>query len=93
MSSAIPASSPIPVPTPTTPGPAGTDAVSYARLLLGWLLAIILLAAISRTRAGYVIVYYALVLSIVILVLGSYQRVSDLLSLVRAPGPTGPSGG
>ena len=69
------------------------DAAAYARLLLGWLLAIIVLAAISRTRAGYVIIYYALVLVIVMLVLGSYQRVTDLLGLVRAPGPTGPSGG
>lgn len=71
-----------------------TDATGYARMLLGWLLAIVLLAAISRTRAGYVIIYYALVLMIVILVLGSYQRVTDLLGLVRAPGPSsGPSGG
>lgn len=69
-----------------------TDASAYARMLLGWLLAIILLAAITRTRAGYVIVYYALVLMIVILVLGSYPQVTGLLELVRAPGPTGPSG-
>jgi hypothetical protein len=69
-------------------------AENYARLLLGWLLLLIVLSAISRTRAGYVIIYYVLVLMIVILVLGSYRRVTDLLGFVRAPGPSsGPSGG
>ncbi len=66
----------------------------YARMLLGWLLVIVLLAAISRTRAGYVTIYYSLVLMIVILVLGSSKRVTGMLDLVRAPGPSaqGPSG-
>lgn len=67
------------------------DPATYARMLLGWLLAIVLLAAITRTRWGYVMVYYTLVMMIVILVLGSYQRVADLLGLVQAPGPTGPA--
>lgn len=71
----------------------GASAENYARMLLGWLLVIVLLAAISRTRAGYVMIYYTLVLMIVILVLGSYRRVTDLLGLVRAPGPTGPTEG
>ena len=73
------------------------DPATYARMLLGWLLVIILLGAITRTRTGYVVVYYALVIAIVILVLGSYQQVTGLLGLVRAPGPSsggpGPSGG
>ena len=69
------------------------DPATYARMLLGWLLAIMVVAAITRTRWGYVIVYYGLVLLIVLLVLGSYQQVTSLIGLVRAPGPTGPSGG
>lgn len=66
----------------------------YARMLLGWLLVLIILAALSRTRAGYVAIYYSLVLMIVILVLGSSKRVTGMLDLVRAPGPStqGPSG-
>lgn len=74
---------------------ATTDAMGYARLLLGWLLAIVLISVIVRTRWGYVLVYYTLVLVIIMLVLGSSQRVTDLLGLVRAPGPSsqGPSGG
>lgn len=69
------------------------DPATYARMLLGWLLAIMLLALVTRTRAGYVIVYYGLALAIVIVILGSYKQVTGLLGLVQAPGPTGPSGG
>lgn len=64
------------------------DAISYAKTLLGWVLLITIVAALSRTRVGYVIVYYALVLSIVLLVLGSAPQFTDLVSRVRAPGPT-----
>lgn len=67
------------------------DPATYAKMLLGWLLAIVLLAAITRTRWGYVMVYYTLVLMIVILVLGSYRQVSDLLGLVQAPNMKGPA--
>ena len=66
-------------------------AIDYARALLGWALVIVVLAALSRTRTGYVILYYALWLAIIFLVLGSYQRLTDLLSYVRAP--SGPSSG
>lgn len=66
-------------------------AIDYARGLLGWSLVIIVLAALSRTRTGYVVIYYALWLAIIFLVLGSYQRLTDLLSYVRAP--SGPSSG
>lgn len=67
------------------------NADSAARLVLGWTLMIVLLAAITRTRVGYVVMYYALSLAILLLVLGAYPRVVDLLSVVRAP--NGPAGG
>lgn len=79
----------------TMNGNSSTDAAAYARLLLGWLLAIALISAVVKTRWGYVLVYYTLVLVIVMLILGSSGRVTDLLGMVRAPGPSssGPSGG
>lgn len=78
---------------PTSQGAPGSTAgaIDYARSLLGWALVIIVLAALSRTRTGYVVIYYALWLAIIFLVLGSYQRVTDLLAYVRAP--AGPSSG
>lgn len=91
-----PSSSVPPAPLGNTASASGTtdagntaDAIQYARMLLGWMLALVLLAAISRSRLGYVVIYYALVLGIVLLVLGSAPRLSALLSLVRAP--SGPS--
>lgn len=70
-----------------------TDAIGYARLLLGWMLAIITVSLLVQTRAGYVIAYYVLVLAIILLFLGSYPRIAALLELVQAPGPSsgGPS--
>lgn len=69
-----------------TPG-----AVALAKTLLGWTLIITLVAAISETRIGHVIIYYALSLAILMLVLGSYQEIVDILGYVRAP--EGPSSG
>lgn len=68
---------------------AQADPTNGARVILAWLVTLILVAAITRTRAGYTVVYYALWLAIVLLLLGSYKQVSGLLSLVRAP--DGPS--
>jgi len=72
----------------TTPTP---QALALAKTLLGWTLIITLVAAISETRIGHVIIYYALILAILTLVLGSYQEIVDILGYVRAP--EGPSGG
>ena len=89
-----------PLPTSTDPNaltstPAETaSAATYGRMLIGWLLALVIVAEMTQTRWGRVLVYYSLVLMIVLLVLGSYQRVIDLVGWVRAPGPsTGPAGG
>jgi hypothetical protein len=68
------------------------DATNGAKQLLGWLVTLVILAAITRTRTGYTIVYYALWLGIVLILLGSSDRVVSLLAAVRAPGPTGPAG-
>ena len=88
MSAPAPSAAPSPSGTPMTDN---LTAQASARALLGWTLILVLLAALSRTRLGYVVIYYALSLAILLLVLGSYPRVVDLLGAVRAP--NGPSGG
>lgn len=70
--------------------PETTDPTNGAQILLGWLLTFVLAAAFTRTRVGYTVVYYALWLAIVLLLLGSADRVVPLLQAVRAPGPIGP---
>ena len=70
---------------------ASAEAVQYAKMLLGWTLVLVLIAAISHTRFGQVVLYYALLMAILIVVLGSYQEVVDILGTVRAP--AGPSSG
>lgn len=68
---------------------ATADQTNGGAVILGWLLLITLLAGVSRTRAGYVIIYYVLWLGVLLLVLGSYDRIVPLIALVQAPGPTG----
>ena len=71
---------------------ATADQTNGGAVILGWLLIITLLAGVSRTRAGYVIIYYVLWLGVLLLVLGSYDRIVPLIALVQAPGPAGESG-
>ena len=71
---------------------ATADQTNGGAVILGWLLIITVLAGISRTRAGYVIIYYVLWLGVLLLVLGSYDRIVPLVALVQAPGPAGESG-
>lgn len=66
---------------------ATADQTNGGAVILGWLVIITLLAAVSRTRTGYVMMYYILWLGVLLLLLGSYQRLVPLIALVQAPGP------
>lgn len=73
--------------------PAGSNAWNDTyRWLLGWSVALVLLALLNRTRLGHVFIYYWLVLLIVFLVVTQYQFVIDALGPLGTPAP-GEKGG
>ncbi len=57
--------------------------------LLGWLIAIILLTLINKTRIGHVLIYYWLWLLILFLVVTQYKFITDALGPIGQPAPGG----
>jgi hypothetical protein len=62
------------------------DSKTY-RWLLAWLIIIALVIAATRTRTGYVAVWYALVLMLVFLVVSQAQYIVSYLSPLGSPVP------
>lgn len=63
----------------STPTPTDVPGKTYA-FIASWLVLILLLILISRSRIGYVIIYYSLLLMILILLLTEYKQIAPLLS-------------
>jgi hypothetical protein len=51
----------------------------YKPTIIGWIIVLIVLYSISKTKTGYSIIYYSLLLSIVLLVVGQYQGIKDVM--------------
>src|SRR5690242_1975186 len=67
-----------------------SDTSNGGKVILGWILVITVIAALSRSRTGYVILYYVLWLGVILILLAGYRNVIELVGLVQAP--NGPSG-
>ena len=63
-----------------TDTPATGDHVSAYRWLLAWVVLLIILWAISKFRAGYIILYYLAVLTLAFILLTQYKAIAYLLS-------------
>jgi hypothetical protein len=59
--------------------------------IVGWLIIIVLLFAVSKTRAGYAFVYYALLLIVILLFLTQARFIYTDMILATSVGP--PQGG
>lgn len=57
--------------------------------LIGWIVAIVLLSLINKTRVGHVAIYYWLWALIIFLVVTQYRFIADALSAVDKPVPGG----
>lgn len=49
------------------------------QVIVGWILALLLIKLITKSRLGYVIVYYILLLSIILIVVVEYNQITPLL--------------
>lgn len=56
------------------------DHVSAYRWLLAWVVLLIILWAISRFKAGYIILYYLAVMTLAFILLTQYQSIALILS-------------
>lgn len=56
------------------------------QFIAGWVLMIILLVTINKTKLGHVIVYYALLLMILFLVVTEYGQLAPLLNNIQSIG-------
>lgn len=67
------------------------------RWLVAWLVLLLILAALSRTRFGQVVIYYALALMLLFLFVTQFHFVAQALAPFRTLGPglstEGPQGG
>jgi|SRR5581483_655251 hypothetical protein len=63
----------------STPTPTDVSGKTYA-FIASWLVLILLLTLISRTRVGYVIVYYSLLLMILVVLVTEYKQIAPLLT-------------
>jgi hypothetical protein len=54
--------------------------------IAGWILLITILVFASKSRIGYVIIYYSLLLMILFILLTEYQQISPLLDSIQTVG-------
>lgn len=78
---------PIPIPIPpgpgNTPAPFGPDTTVGGKtfaFIAGWTLLLLVLALISKTRIGYVLIYYSLLLLILFILVTEYAVIAPLLN-------------
>lgn len=57
---------------------------SVYRVILAWSIVILAIVLLSRTRAGYTVVYYSLVLMLVFLVVTQYQFFASALEPITS---------
>lgn len=77
----------LPGPTGGDQGSSGSDSAAptdvpgktYA-FIASWLVLISVMTLISKTRVGYVIIYYSLLLMILVLLLTEYKQIAPLLN-------------
>lgn len=55
------------------------EAITY-QFVASWLVFLVVMIAIARTRVGYVAIYYGLLLVILLLVVTEYRQVGPLLN-------------
>ena len=67
-------------------GNAWTDAYKW---LLAWLVAIVILSALNKTRLGHVFIYYWLWLLIIFVAVTQYQFIVNALGPLGTPVPGG----
>lgn len=51
------------------------------KFVAGWILLIVLLTFAAKTRVGYVIIYYSLMLIILLILVTEYQQIAPLLNV------------
>lgn len=63
--------------------------------LAAWALVLIVLFGLSRTKIGYVVIYYTLILAIVFLIVTQYNAIGAVLAPIttQQPAASAPSGG
>jgi len=54
--------------------------------VVGWVLALLFLSLIAKSRTGYVIIYYILLLSIFLIVVVEYRTLTPLLKITSING-------
>lgn len=59
--------------------PTDVNSATYV-FIASWLLLILLLTLLTRSRVGYVIAYYALLLMILVILVTEYKQIAPLLS-------------
>lgn len=67
-------------------GSAGDTELPTFQFIAGWLLLLLILYGISRTRVGYVAIYYVLLLAILFLLVTEYAVITPLLNSVQSLG-------
>lgn len=74
-----------------------TEASTF-QFLLGWVLLLIILFFINKSRLGHVIIYYSLLLLILFLIVVEYKQIAPILASVETigqfnagPGATAPT--
>lgn len=58
---------------------ANTEALTY-RFVASWLVFFVVMLALSRTRVGYVAMYYGLILLILLIVVTEYRQIAPFLN-------------
>lgn len=69
---------------PTSTG-ADTEAATY-QFVLGWVLMIVLLVFVNKTKLGHVAIYYSLILLIMLILLVETNEIAPILSSLRTIG-------
>lgn len=73
-------------PTVTAP-PSGSDALLPTfQFVAGWVLLITFLVFVSKSRLGYVIIYYSLVLIILFILVTEYQQITPYINAIQTIG-------
>ncbi len=56
------------------------------QFLAGWLLLIVILSLINKSRVGHVLIYYSLLLIILLILVTEYAQIAPLLSNIQSIG-------
>lgn len=78
-------STPAKVPGESASKPATVQGSTYA-FLAGWVLLIVILMFVNRSRLGHVIIYYSLLLIILFILVTEYQQIAPLIGGIETIG-------